>query len=128
MKTSEVIKGLTRDEARAVPVTGDSFTIRRSGNGAGNPYDPESLLTGAEIAQGLGYQDQRDWPNTDTYIRAVNGDIGPTDVARIAPRRKWFTPRMSYWELRQLTGLEDDPPAGEGTYKGRYYDRHNDEV
>ena len=128
MKTSEVIKGLSRDEARTVPQTGDSFTIRRSGNGAGNPYDPESLLTGAEIAQGLGYGDQRDWPDTETYVRAVNGDITPSEVAYVAPRRQWFTPRMSYWELRQLTGLDDDPPIGEGDYKARYYARQRDEV
>lgn len=64
----------------------DNFTSRRTtGN---NMYDPESLLTGAEIEAGLGYGDLRQWPNQDTYDLAVHGLLPVDAIPTIAPRTK----------------------------------------
>ncbi len=68
---------------------GDTFAERRNATeSAGVAYDPESLLTGAEIAAGLGYQDRRQWPDEETYRRALEGRFTPEQVASIAPRVK----------------------------------------
>jgi len=68
---------------------GDTFSERRNNSpAAGVAYDPNSLLTGAEIAAGLGYNDPRVWPDTETYRRAVEGRFTPEQVASIAPRVK----------------------------------------
>lgn len=67
----------------------DLFQERRNASeSAGNPYDPESLLTGAEIAAGLGYYDRRHWPSRELYRLAVSGRLTPDEVAKIAPRVK----------------------------------------
>jgi hypothetical protein len=68
---------------------GDTFAERRNATpSAGVAYDPESLLTGAEIAAGLGYKDRRVWPDEETYKRAVEGRLTPEQVAAVAPRVK----------------------------------------
>lgn len=67
----------------------DVFTARRSGAGAsnyGNPYDPESLITGGEVAQGLTYADKRSWPNQAQYDAAVAGELSTDQIPSIAPR------------------------------------------
>ena len=67
----------------------DLFTARRSGAGTsnyGNPYDPESLITGGEVAQGLTYADKRSWANQQEYDRAVSGAIPTDQIPSIAPR------------------------------------------
>lgn len=69
----------------------DVFAARRSGAGPsnyGNPYDPESLITGAEVAQGLTYADKRAWPNQETYDAAVSGKIPADQIPNIAPRTR----------------------------------------
>ena len=67
----------------------DNFKDRRNATeSAGVHYDPESLLTGAEIAAGLGYSDRRVWPSEDIYREAVAGRMTPEQVAAIAPRVK----------------------------------------
>jgi hypothetical protein len=66
---------------------GDTFAERRNATpSAGVAYDPESLLTGAEIAAGLGYRDRRVWPDEETYKRAVEGRLTSEQVAAVAPR------------------------------------------
>ncbi len=60
--------------------------LEESGFPASNPYDPESLLTGEEIRQGLGHMDQREWPDLATYRRAVEGDLTIVEIAELAPR------------------------------------------
>ncbi len=67
----------------------DNFTARRSGAGAENfgvAYDPESLLTGSEVAAGLTYRDKRVWPDADTYKAAVAGKLDASLIPSIAPR------------------------------------------
>ncbi len=67
----------------------DLFTLRRSGSAfdSGNPYDPESLLTGGEAARGLDYgNSRRSWPNEETYRAAVGGHLTTEQILRIAPR------------------------------------------
>ena len=66
---------------------GDTFAERRNATpSAGVAYDPESLLTGAEAAAGLGYRDRRVWPDQETYKRALEGRLTPEQVAAVAPR------------------------------------------
>ena len=67
----------------------DNFIERRNSSpAAGVAYDPDSLLTGAEQAAGLGYRDKREWPSPEAYQDAVAGKLTPDQVAEIAPRRK----------------------------------------
>ena len=67
----------------------DNFLERRNATAAaGVAYDPESLLTGAEEAAGLGYRDKRVWPDQKTFIAAVAGTLTPEQIAEVAPRRK----------------------------------------
>ncbi len=83
--------------------TDDLFSVRRGGGQqgvkdapantgklvffAGNPYDPNSLLTGAEMACGLDYGNSvRTWPSYEAYIDAVSGNWTTERVEREAPR------------------------------------------
>jgi hypothetical protein len=49
-------------------------------------YDPESLLTGAEAAAGMTYENsRRNWPKL-CHQRAVDGQLTHDEIARLAPR------------------------------------------
>lgn len=73
--------------AAALTFDTDNFRQRRASQaGAGVAYDPESLITGAEIAQGLDYGDRRQWPNEETKQRAYRGEISIDEILIIAPR------------------------------------------
>lgn len=64
----------------------DNFASRRTtGN---NMYDPESLLTGAEIERGLTYYDKRVWPAPEVERLAIEGKMPIALIPTIAPRRK----------------------------------------
>lgn len=68
----------------------DNFAERRNATeSAGVGYDPESLLTGAEIAAGLTYHDKRQWPSEEVYKDAVAGKFTPEEIVSIAPRVKF---------------------------------------
>lgn len=63
----------------------DNFTLRRTSGH--NMYDPESLLTGEEMAQGMTYTNTaRDWPDEETYHKAWAGEIPTPELLKIAPR------------------------------------------
>ena len=67
----------------------DNFAARRSGAGAsnfGNAYDPNSLLTGAEIAAGLGYEHPRDLSHGPSVRAAVAGKVAVADIPTLLPR------------------------------------------
>lgn len=66
----------------------DNFDTRRSNSpSAGNGFDPESLITGAELAAGFTYTNsRRDYPGQATYDAIVAGDIPADAVPLIAPR------------------------------------------
>lgn len=68
----------------------DNFAVRRaSQEGAGVAYDPESLLTGEEIAQGLDYDCPRVWAGVSGEMdrqSAIAGKLSTKDVARLGPR------------------------------------------
>lgn len=71
----------------------DRFSDRRSGLAfaSGNPYDPESLITGKEAASGLTYDNsRRDWPSERSYENAVAATPFWTTerILEKAPRRK----------------------------------------
>jgi hypothetical protein len=64
----------------------DLFTTWRRGNPF-NPYDPESLLTGAEEAAGMTYDNsRRNWPDEATYWKAVSGNLTQEEILQLAPR------------------------------------------
>ena len=76
----------------------DLFALRRGGTQgrtdehndtglfftAGNPWNPESLLIGSELEAGL--YGPRNWPDYDTYQRAVRGELTVDETLRVAPR------------------------------------------
>lgn len=69
--------------------TSDLFTARRSGTvfTSGNPFDPESLITGAEAASGYTFvNSRRYWPSENHYRLAVGGQISTDTIVEIAPR------------------------------------------
>jgi hypothetical protein len=66
----------------------DNFSTRRNNSpSAGNGFDPESLITGAEVNAGFSYTNShRAYPDQATYDALVAGDIPASRVAEVAPR------------------------------------------
>jgi hypothetical protein len=65
--------------------TADNFTSRRTTGH--NMYDPDSLITGEEIARGMTYTNStRSWRNEEHYIQAISGELSPEEIAESAPR------------------------------------------
>lgn len=96
----------------------DNFAQRRS---SGCLYDPESLITGAEVAEGLEYGDRREWPTESHYLRATGADpgnpvhgswipvIGPRVrrsesgvIKRVSPETSESNPAACYFYLGEL--------------------------
>lgn len=72
---------------------GDNFAVRRSNSFSGGvPYDPESLISGSEIANlehltGDKYaRSKRNWPSEAVYLAAVAGQYTTEEILAIAPR------------------------------------------
>jgi hypothetical protein len=63
---------------------GDNFATRRTTGH--NMYDPDSLLTGAEIARGFDYTDPRVYESQELYDRMVSGAIPVESIPALAPR------------------------------------------
>lgn len=51
-------------------------------------YDPESLLTGKEIAAGLDYSTPRHYPTPEDKALAYSGKLTPEEIAERYPRMK----------------------------------------
>jgi hypothetical protein len=52
-----------------------------------NTFDPESLLSGEEIARGCSYTNsRRRWSNLEQYEKACSGEFTGEHILRIAPR------------------------------------------
>ncbi len=105
----------------------DNFRERRnSGESAGVRYDPESLLTGAEEAAGLGYHDKRVWPDAETYRLATEGKLTSEQIAQIAPRvrvaPKAPASNLSPFATGSAVGLEENPPRREIVFLGTLED------
>lgn len=63
----------------------DNFSTRRTTGH--NMLDPESLITGAELAQGFTYSNShRVYPGQHTYDAIVAGDVPVSAVPIVAPR------------------------------------------
>lgn len=70
----------------------DNFTLRRTTGH--NMYDPESLISGAEIDAGMTYMNSaRDWKNLEDYIAAVSGQWTTDEILARAPR-KILSPKL----------------------------------
>lgn len=67
----------------------DNFNERRASCvGAGVAYDPESLISGAELSVGLDYRNsKRHWRNETHYLAAVKGWLTTEQILISAPRR-----------------------------------------
>ena len=62
----------------------DNFVQRRS---VGNLYDPESLISGAEISKGMTYTNSsRNWANEFCYQMATEGTLTVAEILNFAPR------------------------------------------
>ena len=62
----------------------DNFVQRRT---VGNLYDPESLISGAEIARGMTYKNSsRNWANEFCYHGATEGILTVDEILNFAPR------------------------------------------
>jgi len=55
--------------------------------GRKHTYDPESLLTGEEVAAGAGYENPRQYPNQAIAEAAYEGRLTPEEIAKYAPRK-----------------------------------------
>lgn len=66
----------------------DLFEMRRNATHAsGNPYDPESLLSGKEASLGMTYDNShREWPNEESYMLAVEGRMSSEEILLMHPR------------------------------------------
>ena len=102
----------------------DNFAQRRNNSAAaGNAYDPESLITGAEVEQGLTYTNsRRNWPSELSYHATVSGRFNCDQVPILAPRvplplthgeprakrfEQAFNPREASWsDIRTACELE----------------------
>ena len=77
----------------------DNFVSRRTTGH--NMFDPESLISGKEIAEGLTYRNStRSWWNQEHYLSAVQGDFTTEQILEFAPRvlRPLYTyPRLEHW-------------------------------
>ena len=77
----------------------DNFVSRRTTGH--NMFDPESLISGKEIAEGLTYRNSaRSWKNQEHYLSAVQGDLTTEQILESAPRvlRPLYTyPRLQNW-------------------------------
>jgi hypothetical protein len=63
----------------------DNFTLRRTTGH--NMYDPESLITGAEIDSGMTYTNSaRNWSSEKDYLAAVAGEMSVDSILVLAPR------------------------------------------
>ena len=63
----------------------DNFDSRRTTGH--NMFDPESLITGYELAHGFTYANShRDYPGQHTYDAIVAGDVPMALVPLVAPR------------------------------------------
>ena len=63
----------------------DNFVSRRTTGH--NMFDPESLISGKEIAEGLTYRNStRSWRNQKHYLSAVQGDLTTEEILEFAPR------------------------------------------
>lgn len=52
-----------------------------------NMLDPESVITGNEISQGMSYANsRRQYPDIETYVKAASGDLGAGELSKTAPR------------------------------------------
>lgn len=72
-----------------IDFTRDQFALRRSNVGSGNPYDPNSLITGAEIQRGFTYLN-----STRRYISPgfrTSAQLGheSTDAILVLAPRDW---------------------------------------
>jgi hypothetical protein len=76
--------------------TADNFSKRRTTEH--NLYDPESLLTGAEMARGLDYDCPRLFIDEETYINCCTGKIPVDAIPEVAPRVRKYV-------MDELTGL-----------------------
>ena len=78
----------------------DNFKQRRS---VGCLFDPESLISGAELAKGYTYRNsKRGWVNEPAYHSATEGNMTVEDILRFAPRV--FVDSPSYARSDERTG------------------------
>lgn len=63
----------------------DNYDLRHSTGH--NMLDPESVITGSEIGQGMTYANsKRQYPDIETYVKAASGDLSADELQKIAPR------------------------------------------
>jgi hypothetical protein len=63
----------------------DNFTLRRTTGH--NMFDPESLISSAEINNGMDFKNsRRAWKSEAHYTHAVTGTINTSEILRSAPR------------------------------------------
>lgn len=80
----------------------DNFSIRRTTGH--NMFDPDSLITGAELAQGFTYANShRKFDTQSLYDAAVSGDIPAHLLPRFAPRVLNHEP---FWPARESSRVQ----------------------
>jgi len=67
--------------------TTDNYTLRHATGH--NMRDPESLITGREIARGLDYDNShREYYNEETYHFACSGERSSAQIELLNPRKR----------------------------------------
>lgn len=88
---------------------------RNATESAGVPYDPESLLTGAEIERGLGYYDKRVFGSDWAREKACSGEYPLEAIPEtLGPRIK----DTSYDGIMRAIAEDDEPPSLESEESG----------
>jgi hypothetical protein len=79
----------------------DNFTTRRTTGH--NMLDPESVITGRELAKGLDYRNsKRLYASIEQYNAAVDGSLSVEQIEVLCPRVRGYAPASysdSYLEL-----------------------------
>lgn len=70
--------------------TADNYVARHTSGH--NALDPNSLLTGAEIQAGFGYENPRRFADQHTYDVICSGNVSSVLIPLIAPRDPSLTP------------------------------------
>lgn len=73
--------------ATSIDFNQDQFALRRSNTGAGNPYDYNSLLTGAEVSLGFDYDNShREFADPNDEVLASHGHLTTANILLLGPR------------------------------------------
>lgn len=104
------------------PFSTDQIALRRNNSGSGNPYDPESLLTGREIEQGFTYDNsRRSWASESAFKSAMAGNMTTSQVLLYGPRVPVSTERSLKEGERLYRTIQADGETWHIVFRGQMF-------